>query len=96
MKRKDRLKLIIDEQDACATCIDHNHGFPPSKTRHIVMEDVPWLIDQLNSATNKLSMVCKELQKIIIFQPVLYNGHADRAGDMEQMAQRLLAKLEIS
>jgi len=89
-----RLKLIIEEQEACATCVDNNHGLPERRATHIVMEYLPWVIEQLNTANVKLQEAREELAKIIRYQPIYYNGRGDRAGDMDIWLSNLLAKLE--
>jgi len=86
-KDRNRLELIIERQGATATCVEHNHGLPESKATHLVMEDIPWLLEQIAEIKNGL-------KEIINHNPIVYNGRSDRAGDMERMAQRLLNELE--
>jgi hypothetical protein len=42
----------------------------------------------------KLDLAKRVLKEIIYYNPIAYNGHWDRAGGMERMAQALLTELE--
>jgi len=86
-KKLDRLELLVERQEACATCVESNHGLPERKATHLVMEDVPWLLERLEKAKDGL-------KQIMYYNAVVYNGRSDEAGDMRRFAKRLLAELE--
>jgi hypothetical protein len=63
---RDRLKRIIEEQGACATCVENNHGLPTRRATHLVMGAIPWLISQIKEWQDKFTKADMERNELKI------------------------------